>query len=407
MTEAPRRMNIRRHGVALFSAPLLFIAQPVRAADDHNDAYHPVFTSFELIGIVQSDYSRVSGDKTGFDLDDHEFRRGRLGAQGVLFDTVTFKAELDFDNPDDPELIDAYISMQPGGGSFVIMLGQFKTANSLDEQTSSTTTSTLERAAFTDAFELARGVGAAVSHKGKRHTLTLGAFGRDLEDDVLKGYLIGVRATYEPVATQDLRVHTGVSFRYRDLGDQQPRFIYRQDPVAHAAGAIVATDRIAQSDFFFGAEAVIMKDRYWAAGEIGGTVADCAGCLNEPVFIGGYVEAGAFFNGRRTLKGGQFGRPKIYRNVKNGGSGAFSLVARLDTLDLNDAGVSGGHYESATLGADWWPTTHTRVGVNIYAVHVEFGGALGGLDPAFAAAIANGVSGEDAKGVTVRLQLDI
>lgn len=377
------------------------------AAGDEGGASKAIFTSFDIIGVVQSDYSRVSGDNTGFELDDHEFRRGRLGVEGELFDTVKFKAELDFDNPDDPEMIDAYISFQPGGGPYVIKLGQFKTANSFDEQTSSKLTSTLERAAFTDAFELARGVGAAVTHKGKRHTLTLGAFGRDLEDDVLKGYLIGGRATYEPIATDDLRVHTGVSFRLRGLGDQQSQFQYRQDPIAHAAGAIVATDRIAQSDFFFGAEAVAMKDRYWAAGEIGGTVANCAACASDPTFIGGFVEAGAFFNGRRTMKDGKFGRPKIYSNVKSGGPGAFSLVARYDTLDLNDAGVSGGHYESATLGADWWPTTHTRVGVNVYAVHVDFGAAVGGLDPAFAAAVANGVATEDAKGVTVRLQLDI
>lgn len=400
-------MTTRRHGVVWFAAPLLFIAQPLQAADDHRDADRSVFTSFDIIGIVQSDYSRVSGDNTGFDLNDHEFRRGRLGAQGVLFDAVTFKAELDFDKPEDPEMIDAYISFQPGGGPYIVQLGQFKTANSFDEQTSAKFTSTLERAAFTDVFELARGVGAAVTHKGRRHTLTLGAFGRDLEDDVLKGYLIGARATYEPVSTDDFRMHTGLSFRFRGLGDQQPRFIYRQDPVAHAAGAVVATDRIAQSDFFFGAEAVIMKDRYWAAGEIGATAANCAACLNDPTFVGGYLEAGAFFNGRRTLVDGKFDRPKIYRSVKSGGAGAFSLVARLDTIDLNDVGVSGGHYESATLGADWWPTPHTRVGVNIYAVHVEFGDALGGLDPAFAAAIANGVAAEDAQGVTVRLQLDI
>ena len=163
----------------------------------------------------------------------------------------------------------------------------------------------------------------------------------------MKGYFIGGRATYEPIATEDLRVHTGVSFRYRDLGDLQTPFDYSQPPISPAAGAIVTTDEIAQSDFFFGAEAAVMKDRYWAAGEIGGTIANCAACVNDPTFIGGYLEAGAFFNGRRTLKDGKFGRPEIYRNVRNGGTGAFSLVARFDTLDLNDAGVSGGRTEPA------------------------------------------------------------
>jgi len=400
-------MNTRRHSALWLAGALLLTAQPVLADDTAPGAGNSILSDFDIIGIAQNDYSRITGDNTAFDLSEHEIRRGRIGVAGKLFDTVKFKAELDIDDPDDPELIDAYISIQPNGGPFVIKLGQFKTANSLDEQTSSKFTSTLERAAFTDAFELARGVGAGVKYSGKRHTLAFGVFGRDMEDDVFKGYFVGGRATYEPIATDDLRVHTGVSFRYRDLDADQSPFDYSQKPVAHPAGAIVTTGEIAHSDLFVGAEAAVLKGRYWAAAEFGALRADCVTCLSDPFLPGGYLEVGAFWNGRKNLSGGKFGVPKIYNSVRDGGHGAFSVVARFDTLDLNDSMVNGGLYESITFGADWWPTSHTRLGVNVYKTHVEFGNVLDGLETAFATAIANGVTEEDAGGVTVRFQVHI
>lgn len=398
-------MTCRKLALAFFSAAV-FITQPVLAADNAPNTGNSIITDFDIIGIAQNDYSRVTGDNTAIDTDKLEVRRGRIGFKATLYDAVKVKAELDLDDPSDPNLIDAYIAFNPTS-PLTIKLGQFKTANSLDEQTSSKKISTFERAGFTDAFQLARGVGAAAKYVGARHTLEFGIFGRDLEDDVLQGLFVGGRATYEPIVVDDLQVHTGISFRYRELSSSQTPYEYSQKPVANPAGAIVNTGEIARSDLFYGAEVAVLKGRFWGAAEYGALRADCITCLSDPTFPGAYIEVGAFFNGKKTLKAGSFGTPKIYGSVKDGGIGAFSAVVRWDTLDLNDAGISGGYFETITLGADWWATPNVRLGINVYKVDVEFGNVVNGLDAAFATAIANGVTTEDATGVTVRFQVHI
>jgi phosphate-selective porin OprO and OprP len=400
-------MHKKIHLGFLLIAGLALAASGARAGNETPQMRNSLFTKFDLIGIVQTDYSRVTGDNTDYDLSDFEVRRGRSGISGVIMGEVKFKFILDYDTPKETHLVDAYIAFQPGAAPIEIKLGQFKTANSLDEQTSSKFTATLERAAFTDAFELARGVGASVTNKGGRHTLTLGAFGRDLKDGVLNGYFVAGRATYEPISTDDLRIHTGVSFRYRERTGDQSLISYSQGPVAGAAGNIVTTGGIARSDLFVGAETAVLKGRYWASGEFGATIADCSACSSDPVLTGGYLEMGAMWNGRRTLSGGHFERPEIFSSVRDGGSGAYSLVMRYDTLNLSDGPVNGGDYESITIGADWWPTSHTRLGLNLFTVDAEFGDIMPGLDASFVNAVVGGVAGEHAYGLTARFQLDI
>ena len=387
------------HAILLsIAAPFFTMASAL--ADDQQ-----FISDLDIFGVLQVDYARVSSEAADYSLDDIEARRGRIGLAGKFAGAGKFKIELDIDTPRDLQLIDAYISY-PVSEDLTLKLGQFKTANSLDEQTSSKYVSTLERAAFTDVFGLARGVGASLNHSGKRHTLTFGAFGRDLEDDVLKGYFVAGRATYEPISNDELRLHTGISFRYRDLGDSQSRFRYAQKAIAPTSGRIISAGRIGDSDLFYGVETALMRKQSWAAAELGVLNVQCGTCAADPTLLGGYVEVGQFFGGKRTLKGGQFGRPIVHRSIKDGGPGALSLIAKFDAFDMNSAGVEGGDYRSLTLGADWWPTTHTRLGVNVYKIDVDFGSITSGLAPEFATAIAAGVQTEDATGLTIRAQFD-
>lgn len=276
--------------------------------------------------------------------------------------------------------------------------------------TSSRFISTLERAAFTDAFEFNRRLGATVNAKGGRYTLSAGVFGDNLEEDSLKeGLAAAARATFNPVKTDDTIVHLGGSLRYRQTGDTQVDFRYRQRPVSHIPGRIISTGRIADSDFFIGAEAAAIHKIFWAAGEYGVTFADCnaaAACIGDPTLDGAYGELGVFLGGKRGYKGGAFNRPGIDTPVSKGGKGALALVAHFDTIDLSGAGVDGGGYDSYTLGAEWWATKYTHVGVNLFKVDADLGGETSGLDSNFAALVTSGVRNEDVTGVIVRAQFD-
>jgi len=175
--------------------------------------------------------------------------------------------------------------------------------NSLDEQTSSRFISTLERAAFTDAFEFNRRLGVSLNTKGDNYTFSAGVFGDNLNDgSQQQGYALAARGTFNPIKTDDVLVHLGASVRYRNIGDTQSDLRYRQRPVSHIPSRIISTGHIADSDVFVGAEAAAIVKNFWVAGEYGVTIADCvvaAGCTDDPSLHGAYGEAGIIFGGKR------------------------------------------------------------------------------------------------------------
>ena len=201
--------------------------------------------------------------------------------------------------------------------------------------------------------------------------------------------------------------------RYRSIGDTQSDLRYRQRPVSHIPGRILSTGRIADSDLFVGAEAAAIFSNLWVAGEYGVTFADCSAaalassaCVDDPKLSGGYGEVGVVIGGKRGYKGGKFARTIVDNPVTKGGMGAVALVVRFDTIDLTDGGVNGGSYNSYTIGADWWATKYTHIGVNFFKVDAELGASTSGLDSNFAALVTTGAVEEDVKGVIFRAQFD-
>jgi phosphate-selective porin OprO and OprP len=365
---------------------------------------------FKVGGRVQLDYSIVDADISGADWNAGELRRFRLNVSGKFGDNLKYKAELNTNSSGDVNLEDGYVQWAPTAGGWNVKLGQFKTPNSLDEQTSSRFISTLERAAFTDAFEFNRRLGVSLNTKGSNYTFSAGVFGDNLNDgSQQQGYALAARGTFNPIKTDDVIVHLGASARYRNIGDTQSDLRYRQRPVSHIPSRIISTGRIADSDIFVGAEAAAIVKNFWVAGEYGVTIADCtpaAGCTDDPSLDGAYGEVGIIFGGKRGYKGGKFNRPKVDHPVTDGGMGALALVARYDTIDLNDAGINGGGFDSFIIGVDWWATKYTRLGVNYFNVDADLGTSTSGLDSAFAALVTANAPAEDVEGVMVRAQFD-
>ena len=108
---------------------------------------------------------------------------------GKIGDNVKYKFELNTNSSGDVNLEDGYVQWAPTGGDWNLKAGQFKTPNSLDELTSSRFISTLERAAFTDAFELNRRLGVIVNAKGDAYTFSAGVFGDNINNASQQGRL--------------------------------------------------------------------------------------------------------------------------------------------------------------------------------------------------------------------------
>ena len=378
----------------------------------------PVFKGdgweFKPLGRVQYQYGIVDADISGEEWSAGELRRARLGFQGKFGGSIKYKVELNTDSSGDVNLEDGYVQWTPTEVAWNIKAGQFRTPNALDEQTSSRFTSLIERAAFTDAFQFGRQLGISVNTKGDAYTFSAGVFGDNVnEASQQEGYALAARGTLNPVLSEETLVHLGASVRYRSIGDTQSDLRYRQRAVSRAPGRIISTGRIADSDMFVGAEAAAIFQQFWTAGEYGVTFADCSdaaiaalACADDPKLSGGYAEVGVFFGGKRGYKDGKFNRPKVNRPVTEGGSGAFALVARFDSLDLTDDGVNGGSYDSYIIGADWWPVKYVRLGVNYFKVDADLGTSVSGLDSSFAGLVTAGAPEEDVSGVMFNALFD-
>ncbi len=378
-------------------ASSLMIAEAAQAQD----------VTVKVSGRVQLDWSIVEAENADADWNATELRRLRLGVSGKIGDTVKYKVELNTNSSEDVNVEDAFLQWTPGGGKFNVKLGQFKTHNSLDEQTSSRFITALERSAFTDAFEFNRRIGLAVNTSGDNFTLSAGVFGDNLSttsDE--EGTAASARGTYNPIKNDDLLVHLGASARIRNTGDTQSDLRYRQRPVSHIPSRIISTGRVADKDTFYGFEAAAIMGQFWASGEYGATSADCDSCSSDPSFDGMYVEAGAFLGGARTYKGGKFNRPKVDKPITDGGMGAFSVFARYDTLDLADEAIDGGDLDTIVVGLDWWPVKNARIGVNYFDASANLGTSTSGLDSAFADLVTAGVTEEDVSGFNLRAQFD-
>jgi phosphate-selective porin OprO and OprP len=296
-----------------------------------------------------------------------EFRAARLGIEGKAWSDVKYKFEADFAG-NEVVVKDAYLQFK---GPMAFTFGQFKTPNSLEEQTSSRYITFMERASFTDAFGLARMIGFGVGTKGDDYTFKAGVFrGSNSTSNEDEGLVFAGRATYGP-KLDDIQLHFGASFRYRDQGADQRDLRYRQRPHQHlAANRYVATARIADSDTFYGAEAAVVMGPISLQGEWAfqnASLSNPAVGQSNPTFSGGYIEASYMLTGESraySAAKGSFQRIRVNNPVYAGGSGAFQVAARFDRIDLSDQGIFGGEQNTVIIGANWWLNRHTRFMIN-------------------------------------------
>ena len=86
----------------------------------------------------------VDAGVSGAEWSEGELRRLRLHIAGKFGSNFKYKIELNTNSSGDVDVEDAYGQWAPTGGDWNIKAGQFKTPNSLDEQTSSRFISVLE-----------------------------------------------------------------------------------------------------------------------------------------------------------------------------------------------------------------------------------------------------------------------
>ncbi|PZQ57033.1 MAG: hypothetical protein DI555_02605 [Novosphingobium pentaromativorans] len=364
---------------------------------------------FKVKGRIQADANYVGTPKG---LDDQglgfssEMRRIRLGAEGAIGAGFDYKLELELsDNAVD--LVDTYVGYHKGPWS--IRLGNQNSFQSLDELTGDTSGSVMERAAFTDAFNFERRLGAAFQYNKGPWLAQAGVFTDDIgalanDSDGVDGgdennsYGLDGRLVYSP-KLGGFQLHFGGSAHYRRLGrlaESETR--YRQRPYVHSTNTrLIGTPamNVAEEDHY-GVEFAAIRGPWHAAAEYHALTANRVDA-STVTFQGAYAETGIFLTkgDHRGYKEGIFRVEKPAHPMGEGGMGSLLFTLRYDWLDLNDRDIRGGTQNGYIAALVWEPIQNLRFNVN-YAL----------MDYTGATPTASGKTDYDAQVIGTRFELD-
>lgn len=371
-------------------------------------------------GRLQADFGRVSDNIEAQDRFATEFRRARLGVEGVAWKDFKYKFEIEFADDENASIRSAIVQYM-GAKPWTFTVGQFKERVSLDENTSGLHIAVMERAGFTDAFSFRNRLGLGIDFSEGDFFLQSGIYGGsdNSANEDSEGFATTARMFWEPELGNGGRGHIGGSVRYRDLGNGIDDTVvrYLQRPFAGVSSTrYVSTGTLPEikSDLWYGFEAAGVFGPLWASAEYGMIEADVVSGMeglyngeSSVSFDGGYVDIGWFLTGEsRPLERGGWQRPKVSNPVFEGGWGAVALVGRVDYLNLNDSSalVYGGKQYSVIAGLSWHLNRHTRIMFNYARTEVSKGLSAVALHGDAVVDTVTGKASIDA--VTGRFQVD-
>lgn len=346
-------------------------------------------SSFRLGGFIQGDGGWINAPS----LQDHvsgplqntaQVRRARLYVTGQWLKFLDYKLEGDLATGD-MVLKDAYLRANglPVLGS--VTAGHFKEPMSLQQLTSATNLTFLERA-LPDVFAPARNFGVMASNAvlNKRATWAVGGFQNTEKEwagtpDQGNAWSVTGRATWLPYyadAGGEL-VHLGASYSFRRPEDS---IRFRQRPEIHFEPFFTDTGSLdADHVQLLGAEAAWVKGPFSMQGEYLSSAVD-ASTPGDLWFDGGYIQAGYFLTGETRpydKRRGVFERVKPIKNfLCNGGWGAWEVAGRYSFLDLGSAGLpsSAQNLQDLTAGLNWYLNPNVTVMFNYVTSWVDVNG---------------------------------
>lgn len=342
---------IRRAGFFLPLAGALWAASPSVLAF--------TFDNVDVGGRLHLDYAKHDEDRKALE-NGTLIRRARFGVEVTQ---GNWEAEVEYEFTDDGEFKDVTLSYE-GWDLADLVAGQQKIPFGLEQQTSTSNTSFIERAMAVGTFDPARAMGLAAIHERDRYTVTAMAFGDAMDSDAHRRGL-GVRATVAPVLTDTRLVHFGASAVTESTRENLDLDSYPEsrptDKKFVNTGSIDNTDRINR----YGLEAAWRSGPLSAQAEWLRTDVQRDGGDPDVSFDGWYLSGSWMITGEvRPYGDGTFNSVKTKRD-----GGAWELTARVSQLDLNDRDIEGGRATNATLGVNWYVSKDLRLMANYINVN--------------------------------------
>jgi phosphate-selective porin OprO and OprP len=351
--------------------------------------------TFKPRGVIEADAGVFNEREGGYDYSDGTaLRRARLGFEGTAFKWFNYRAEVDFSG-NAVNITDLYLQYTKIPKT-VLTIGQHKAPFGLESNNSDNYNMFLERGMFTNAFGNAgaeRRIGLSAAYAPRDNiNIAAGLFGDN--ESITRGsgaapgesWGVNGRATWEPVFDTGKIIHLGASGYYRtDLksGDTPDAVRLNDRPNIRIDGGNIADSGVitnARALKYAGVEAAGVFGPLTVAGEGGRLWVDRFGG-DDARFSGYYGYAAFMLTGEtRPFKGGNFDRIRPFKELGNGGLGAFEVALRYDHVDLSDTPVlarADNRASSITAGVNWYFNPYAKLMVN----WVHFRGDNTPLDP--------------------------
>lgn len=345
--------------------------------------------SFEPYGRVHYDYTAF-GDDALDRANNAQLRRARLGFRGKLGEDLSYRMEMDFGN-EDTNLRDAFLTYS-GFDPVDIHLGNMKPAIGMEQLTSSNDIGFIERAAVTNAFTRGHVLGAAATSGGDNWSLRTGIYNEDArtnngtDDEAVSAE---ARVTADLLRSSPHVLHVGAGGSWRRPNSVGNSVTFSTAPAGTGPLSIVSTGAIADVDdaVVYGGELASIFGPLSMQAEYMRADVNLA-ALSSASFDGWYAQAGYILTGETKPYSGANGitgrvKPTNPFNLKDGGWGAFEILARYDTLDLNDsdAGILGGEVQQYGLGFNWYLRDNLRLMANYVSVNSDTNAVVPDDDP--------------------------
>jgi phosphate-selective porin OprO/OprP len=331
------------------------------------------------------------------------FRRLRLELSGTVPNNMRYRLQVDFNNPQTPEIKDAYIGWSDLPNNQVLLLGNQKRPLGLDHLNSSRFNVFAERPLAVEAFnEDARRFGLTMYGHNDEESIGWAYGIYNLENINTDGRFIGDSAQaggysrlwgspwYDDTSGGRGYWHWGLAGAVAkpdgdagagDTNNNEGRF--RTRPLARSSQRWLNTGRIDGADWYqnIGFENILNLGSLQITGEYILTpmqVEDPAAGVDDNLFFhGGYIYASYFLTGEHmpyNRSTGTLSRVTPHENFflvdrcngcRGNGWGAWQVAFRYDHLDLTDGGVNGGVGNLYTAGLNWHWTPYSKVQNNL------------------------------------------
>lgn len=319
----------------------------------------------ELGGRLMLDYASFNGlhndDKSG---SEWYIRRARLKAEHDSERGWQAEIELDFDEQNsESEVLEASFKYQINDTT-AVQIGKFKESFGLENSTSSTDISSLERSVASDVFAPGRNIGVEFEHDRKRFYATMGLFQASIDDDNKSHNALTLRAVINPIKKEISVAHLGLSYTLRDLAGAW----YEVNETME----ISVGDKFVESGAYqvdqlqtTALEAALTYKRFWFQTEYFEQTLARPDDADDIGFEGYYTAFGMFIsNHTRSYKNGKFD------GFEPDSESALEIVARLAEISLLEQG-QGMIANSASLTLNYYLDKNVRLLLNLAKVEVD------------------------------------